>query len=89
MRRKLMISSVFAFVVYPAICVMLFVINLFSNRSFSFFGFGLKLEVLENSADIQLFMKPVFFLSFILVFAVVLGINMVYDLLIDKERRIT
>lgn len=86
MRKSISTASMITLGVYPSFLVLMFILNLFSNRSFSFFGFGLDLEILESSAQIGLFIKPYFFLTFILVFAISLGIIILIDLFRSKER---
>lgn len=85
MNQKLKFASVISFMAYPSFLVLMFVVNLFSNRSFSFLGFGLDMTILDNSAEIGLIMKPTFFLSFILIFAISLGIMALVDVLRSKK----
>ena len=66
MKKETTIATVITLVLYPAILVFSFVAHLFSNRSFSFFGFGLDLQVMSDGAEIGLFMKPHFFISFLI-----------------------
>lgn len=86
MKKNISIAGIVTLGVYPSFLVLLFITKLFSNTSFSFFGFGLDLEVLESSAEIGLFVKPYFFLSFVLVFVVCLGVTTVIDIIKTKER---
>ena len=85
MKQKSVTAGVITFIAYPSFLVCAFVVNLFSNRSFSLFGFGLDMSIMKNSAEIGLFMKPYFFLSFIFIYAISLGLMMLYDLL--KKRK--
>ena len=86
MNKKLKFAGVMTLLVYPSFLVLMFVSHLFANRAFTFFGFGLDLTLLENSADIRLYMKPYFFLSFMLIFIISLGLSWVFDVLRNKER---
>lgn len=86
MAKKLKYSAMISFMIYPCFLVLLFIINLFNNRSFSFFGFGLDLNIQETSAEIGLFIKPHFFLSFIFLFALSLGTMVALKLFRSRER---
>lgn len=85
MKKKSMIASVISFIAYPSLLVLIFVINLFRNQSFSIFGFGLNVNMMSNGAEIGLFMKPEFFISFIVIFAISLGLMMVSDVFKTKK----
>ncbi len=78
-KKKTFVASVSAFIVYPVALIFAFVVNLFQDRSFGFFGFKLLVEKSEQSAALALSIKPVFFTSFLIVFVIVLGFLFLFE----------
>lgn len=88
MNRKITVAGMLTLLVYPAFLVLMFINHLFSNRSFNFFGFGLDLLLMDNGAEIGLFIKPQFFMTFVVIFVVSLGCLKAVEIVKNKERRI-
>ena len=69
MKKKVMeISLITSFIVYPKMFIGYFILNLFRNQSFNFFGFGLIISDLNQVVKVNLTIKPEFFITFIFVF---------------------
>lgn len=64
---KALVLSVFA---YPLVVVMVSMTSLFQNRPFSFAGYELSVILTESSASAGISVKPEFFISIIVLFAV-------------------
>ena len=86
MQKKVIeISLITSFIVYPILFIGYFILNLFRNQSFNFFGFGLVISDLNQTVKVNLIIKPEFFITFIFVF--IMSVALVSGLKYIKDRK--
>lgn len=70
LKKAIVKSGVLALIAYPALIVVLSMVNLFQNKSFSFAGYELVVTLTENTARATLTVHPFFLGSVLLLFIV-------------------
>ena len=86
MKKKILeISSIASFIVYPTVFICYFIVNLFRNESFNFFGFGLVISDLNQTVKINLIIKPEFLITFIFVFLLSASVSTAIILIKDRK----
>ena len=86
MKKKVIeIGLISSFVVYPTLFIGYFIMNLFRNQSFNFFGFGLMISDINQAVKVSLIIKPEFFITFLFVF--IMSISLAGGLIYIKDRK--
>ncbi len=87
MRKKILeISFIASFIVYPTVFIGYFIVNLFRNQSFNFFGFGLIISDLNQMVKINLIIKPEFLITFLFVFLFSASVSAAIILIKDRKK---
>ncbi|GKU24083.1 hypothetical protein CFB3_22960 [Clostridium folliculivorans] len=86
--KSVAIKSLFiAIIFYPLIVIVISIYNMFNDKSFSFLGFNLILQLTGNSASASLNIKPSFAVSILGAFVISFILLFMYKTINEKGKR--